>query len=137
MYPVFTGENIPIQKVATILNKSPEYVRYMIEKNIYPIGTCFYANGNLRMDYYISPYLLWKFTGIELGKEDVKEINFSKATLTVAEASCIMKKNKNFIRNGLRNGKLPFGTAFQLEKSCRYNYYISAHKFWEYTGYVA
>ena len=47
-----------------------------------------------------------------------------------------MKKDPQFIRVGLRNGKLPFGTAFKKdEKQEQYDYYISPKLFYEYTGY--
>ena len=70
----------------------------------------------------------------ESGKQAIR---FDGANISVAEAARIMKKDAMFIRVGLRNGKLPFGTAIKTsEDNQNYDYYISPKKFYEYTGYM-
>lgn len=61
--PEFTGENIPIAEVAKILRKDPQYVRQGIIQGYLPIGVAVKNNGSSQYDFYVSPMLLWKFTG--------------------------------------------------------------------------
>ena len=53
--------------------------------------------------------------------------------LTIAEASKLMGVSRQFIRVGLQKGILPFGYAVQVSAG-RFTYFISKHKFFEYTG---
>ncbi|MCM1577668.1 MAG: hypothetical protein NC078_02560 [Ruminococcus sp.] len=63
--------------------------------------------------------------------------NFNGGNVPVSLAAKVMKKDPQFIRIGIRNGKLPFGTAFKKdEKQEQYDYYISPKLFYEYTGYM-
>ncbi len=55
-----------------------------------------------------------------------------KKKVPVQVAALIMKKSAQFVRCGLKTGKLPFGTAIQFGE--RTSYYISPKKFMEYTG---
>ena len=75
----------------------------------------------------------------------VKGIGDKKAedivqALTAAQeerkALTVMKKDQQFIRQGIILGFLKFGVAFKKEGSSQYDYYISPIKFWEETGYV-
>ena len=61
---------------------------------------------------------------------------FSGANVPIIMATKIMKKDQQFIRQGIIQGILPFGTAFKKNGSTHYDYYISPRAFWEYTGYV-
>ncbi|MCD8398138.1 MAG: hypothetical protein LUD12_13335 [Lachnospiraceae bacterium] len=61
---------------------------------------------------------------------------FTGENVPVAVAARVMKKDKQFIRQGIIQGLLPFGVAFQKEGSSQYDYYISPIKFWRETGYV-
>ncbi len=61
---------------------------------------------------------------------------FSGANVPVMTAAKIMKKDQQFIRQGIIQGILPFGTAYKKKGSSQYDYYISPKAFWEYTGYV-
>lgn len=54
----------------------------------------------------------------------------------VAVAARVMKKDQQFIRQGIILGFLKFGVAFKKEGSSQYDYYISPMKFWQETGYV-
>lgn len=62
--------------------------------------------------------------------------HFSGANVPVTTAAKVMKKDQQFIRQGIIRGILPFGIAYKKEGSTHYDYYISPKAFWEYTGYV-
>lgn len=53
--------------------------------------------------------------------------------VSVVKAAAIMGKSAQFVRCGLRAGKLPFGTAYKLTGKS-YSYHISPKLFMEYTG---
>ena len=70
-------------------------------------------------------------------EKNVYEVpEFDGGNIPVAEAAKIMKKDQQFIRQGMIQGILPIGTVFKKEGSNQYDYYISPKLFWEYTGYV-
>lgn len=50
--------------------------------------------------------------------------------MNVLEAAKILKVSPQFVRFGLRTGKLPIGTA--LKMSSRWSYHISEKKLYEY-----
>ena len=52
--------------------------------------------------------------------------------LTIKEAARRMGKSEQFVRFGLRNGRLPFGTAVKMSQ--RWTYYISKERFEEFIG---
>lgn len=62
--------------------------------------------------------------------------DFTGENIPVTEAARIMKKDQQFIRQGMVQGILPIGTVYKKEGSSHYDYYISPKLFWEYTGYV-
>lgn len=53
-------------------------------------------------------------------------------TLTVAEAAKLMHKNPCFVRQGLIDGRLKFGSAVFSKN--RWNFYINRARFYEETG---
>ena len=61
---------------------------------------------------------------------------FTGENIPIAEAAKIMKKDNQFIRQGMIRGILPIGAVFKKEGSNHYDYYISPKLFWEFTGYV-
>lgn len=61
---------------------------------------------------------------------------FDGSNVPVAVAAKVMRKDKQFIRQGIIQGLLKFGVAFKKEGSNEYDYYISPMKFWQETGYV-
>lgn len=61
---------------------------------------------------------------------------FTGENVPVAVAARVMKKDQQFIRQGIIQNILPFGVAFKKEGSNQYDYYISPFKFWQFTGYV-
>lgn len=52
--------------------------------------------------------------------------------MTVKEAASLLGKSEQFIRIGLQQGALPFGTAVKMRG--RYSYHISDKKIHEYIG---
>ena len=62
--------------------------------------------------------------------------NFTGENVPVTVAAQVMKKDPQFIRQGIIQGLLKFGVAFKKEGSSQYDYYISPMKFWQETGYV-
>lgn len=61
---------------------------------------------------------------------------FTGENVPVAVAARVMKKDKQFVRQGIIQGLLTFGVAFRKEGCEQYDYYISPLKFWKETGYV-
>ena len=61
---------------------------------------------------------------------------FTGENVPVNVAARVMKKDPQFIRQGLIWGFLRFGVAFKKDGSTQYDYYISPMKFWQETGYV-
>ncbi len=61
---------------------------------------------------------------------------FTGENVPVAVAARVMKKDQQFIRQGIILGLLEFGIAFKKEGSNQYDYYISPIKFWKETGFV-
>ena len=69
-------------------------------------------------------------------KNYIKLPEFTGENIPVAVAAKIMKKDQQFIRQGMIQGILPIGSAIKKEKSSQYDYYNSPFLFWQYTGYV-
>lgn len=61
---------------------------------------------------------------------------FTGENVPIAVAAKVMKKDQQFIRQGIILGLLDFGVAFKKDGSSQYDYYISPIKFWEETGYI-
>ena len=61
---------------------------------------------------------------------------FTGENIPVLVAAKIMKKDQQFIRQGMIQGIFDIGTVFKKEGSQHYNFYISPFKFWQATGYV-
>ena len=59
-------------------------------------------------------------------------------TLTPYEAGKIVRKNAEYIRAGLRQGRFSFGSAVPPEKEGgNWNYNIIRSKFFEYAGIIS
>ena len=52
--------------------------------------------------------------------------------MKVKDAAKLLGKTEQFIRVGLQQGALPFGTAVKMQG--RYSYHISDSKLYEYIG---
>lgn len=61
---------------------------------------------------------------------------FTGENVPVAVAARVMRKDKQFVRQGIIQGLLKFGVAFRKEGSEQYDYYISPMKLWQETGYI-
>lgn len=54
--------------------------------------------------------------------------------ITVAQAAALLGKSNLFVYEGLRRGVLPFGKAYKLPGSDKWNYIISPPALYEYIG---
>lgn len=86
--PEFTGHNVPVTEAAKLMGKDQQFIRQGIIKGVLPIGTAFkkilppdkwgIEKESTQYDFYISPRLLWEYTGIiykekDKNKEEIKE----------------------------------------------------------------
>ena len=72
--PEFNGKNVPVKEVAKLMGKDQQFIRQGIIKGILPIGVAFKKTivdtkwneekESSQYDFYISPRLLWEYTGI-------------------------------------------------------------------------
>lgn len=71
--PKFSGRNVPVKEVARLMGKDQQFVRQGIIKGLLPIGIAFKktvssddynSTESSQYDFYISPKLLWEYTGI-------------------------------------------------------------------------
>ena len=72
--PKFNGKNIPVKTVAKLMGKDQQFIRQGIIRGILPIGVAFkktivdlkwgQEKESSQYDFYISPRLLWEYTGI-------------------------------------------------------------------------
>ena len=72
--PQFDGKNIPVKEAAKLMGKDQQFIRQGIIKGMLPIGTAFKKTitdtkwnekkESSQYDFYISPRLLWEYTGI-------------------------------------------------------------------------
>ncbi|MCI6243957.1 MAG: hypothetical protein MR646_11865 [Agathobacter sp.] len=59
----FSGKNIPVTAVAKIMGKDQQFIRQAMIEGILPIGAAFRKKGSSQYDFYVSPKLLYEFTG--------------------------------------------------------------------------
>lgn len=72
--PEFDGRNIPVKEVAKLMGKDQQFIRQGIIRGLLPIGVAFKKDivdktwnvekESTQYDFYISPKLLWEYTGI-------------------------------------------------------------------------
>jgi hypothetical protein len=72
--PKFDGKNVPVKEVARLMGKDQQFIRQGIIRGILPIGVAFKKTivdhkwnkekESTQYDFYISPRLLWEYTGI-------------------------------------------------------------------------
>lgn len=62
-YPQFATGSVPIEIAAKVFSKNPCWVRAGIENGWLPIGTATRLDDSKRANFYISPKLLWEYTG--------------------------------------------------------------------------
>lgn len=78
-YPEFSGKNVPVKEAARLMGKDQQFIRQGIIQGVLPIGVAFkkkivdtkwnQEKESTQYDFYISPKLLWEYTGI-LYKEE-------------------------------------------------------------------
>lgn len=56
--------------------------------------------------------------------------------ISVKEAAQMLNKSQQFVREGLKSGVLPIGTAVKIGDSSKWTYHISKKKLQEYLGEV-
>ena len=54
--------------------------------------------------------------------------------ITTAKAAELMGKSALFVREGMRRGELPIGTAIQIEGSSKWSFYVSPPMLAAYMG---
>ena len=72
--PEFDGKNIPVKEAARLMGKDQTFIRQGIIRGFLPIGVAFKKDipddkwdgkkESTQYDFYISPRLLWEYTGI-------------------------------------------------------------------------
>ena len=59
----FNGTKVPIDAAAAALHVTQDFIRIGMQKGVLPIGSCFKMDGSTRTVYYISPKLLYDYSG--------------------------------------------------------------------------
>lgn len=73
----FSGKNIPVTAVAKIMGKDQQFVRQAMIEGLLPIGVAFRKKGSSQYDFYISPKLLYDFTGFFFDEDLQDEVRSS------------------------------------------------------------
>ena len=69
----FSGKNIPVTAVAKIMGKDQQFVRQAMIEGLLPIGVAFCKKGSSQYDFYVSPKLLYDFTGFFFDEDLMEE----------------------------------------------------------------
>ena len=85
----FSGKNIPVTAVAKIMGKDQQFVRQAMIEGLLPIGVAFRKKGSSQYDFYISPKLLYDFTGFFFDDDLMDEVDVSSDSAESLEADCI------------------------------------------------
>jgi len=85
----FSGKNIPVTAVAKIMGKDQQFVRQAMIEGLLPIGVAFRKKGSSQYDFYISPKLLYDFTGFFFDDDLMDEVDVGSDSVEVLEANCI------------------------------------------------
>lgn len=70
----FSGKNIPVTAVAKIMGKDQQFVRQAMIEGLLPIGVAFRKKGSSQYDFYVSPKLLYDFTGFFFDDDLMNEV---------------------------------------------------------------
>ena len=82
----FSGKNIPVTAVAKIMGKDQQFVRQAMIEGLLPIGVAFRKKGSSQYDFYISPKLLYDFTGFFFDDDLMDEVDVGSDSTEVMEA---------------------------------------------------
>ena len=85
----FSGKNIPVTAVAKIMGKDQQFVRQAMIEGLLPIGVAFRKKGSSQYDFYISPKLLYDFTGFFFDDDLMDEVDVGSDSAESLEANCI------------------------------------------------
>ena len=85
----FSGKNIPVTAVAKIMGKDQQFVRQAMIEGLLPIGVAFRKKGSSQYDFYISPKLLYDFTGFFFDDDLMDEVDVGSDSTELLEANCI------------------------------------------------
>lgn len=85
----FSGKNIPVTAVAKIMGKDQQFVRQAMIEGLLPIGVAFRKKGSSQYDFYISPKLLYDFTGFFFDDDLMDEVDVGSDNTELLEANCI------------------------------------------------
>lgn len=82
----FSGKNIPVTAVAKIMGKDQQFIRQAMIEGLLPIGVAFRKKGSSQYDFYISPKLLYDFTGFFFDDDLMDEVDVGSDSTEVMEA---------------------------------------------------
>lgn len=68
--PEFDGGNVPVNVVAKLMGKDPQFIRQGVIRKELDIGVAFKKDGSSVYSIYISPFKLWQLTGYIYKEED-------------------------------------------------------------------
>ena len=85
----FSGKNIPVTAVAKIMGKDQQFVRQAMIEGLLPIGVAFRKKGSSQYDFYISPKLLYDFTGFFFDDDLMDEVEAGSDDTEALEADGI------------------------------------------------
>lgn len=85
----FSGKNIPVTAVAKIMGKDQQFVRQAMIEGLLPIGVAFRKKGSSQYDFYISPKLLYDFTGFFFDDDLMDELDAGSDGTEALEADGI------------------------------------------------
>lgn len=66
----------------------------------------------------------------------VKAPEFTGENIPISEVAKILRKDPQYVRQGIIQGYLPIGVAVKNNGSSQYDFYVSPMKLWQFTGYV-
>ena len=73
---------------------------------------------------------------MESSKVYLEVPSFTGGNVPISVVARAMKKDQQYVRQGIIQGLLKFGVAFKKEGSSQYDYYISPIKLWQETGFI-
>jgi len=63
----WNGNNVPIKEVARIMKKDENFIRLALQQNLFPFGIAMRKTNSSQYDYYVSPKLLYEYSGYAYG----------------------------------------------------------------------
>ena len=72
----FNGTKVPIDAAAAALHVTEAFIRIGMQKGVLPIGSCFKMPDSAKTVYYISPKLLYEYSGFAYGPSIKKDHSY-------------------------------------------------------------